>query len=91
MTGSALAALDVVVTGDSKNGGGPGEVYVRDCAWAEGYRIPLECFFCFSFVKLLKLFFNAISNVFFDPLGIVFGPHVGPMLGAYSSFFPLLR
>ena len=37
-----------------------------------------------------KLFSKIFSNIFFYSLGLGFGPHVGPMLGAFS-IFSLLR
>ena len=75
----------LLVTSDSKNGGGPGEVYVRGFARREGRRI----FFSVFLVLFSKLFFIIFLKLFLSRLG----PFLDPMLGLcwelFGAFFAL--
>ena len=75
----------LLVTSDSKNGGGPGEVYVRGFAGPEGRRF----FFSVFLVLFSKLFFIIFLKLFLSRLG----PFLDPMLGLcwelFGAFFAL--
>ena len=77
-------AMDVPSDSTTPEGeGGMGGVGARGCAGHEGGRMSFLVFLAI----FLVLFLNSVSKLVLDPLGLVFGPYVGTMLGAFSSFF----